>query len=214
MHYAVEGIAETSDSHPTRTRTPCCPSRTEEPTVDLRSSVPAHAVLWTGYLCRGLDFGVGMLPASSRRRRAPHLTPPPRRTAVIINTIGPVWTATGGLSHCRRGLAAFPEWYATLFSGFYIPLDHPARAHRARRPSSGAGRSSPRRARGPTARSWWLVIPAVPGASRSELVRASSSTRTTSTWAGSSPCSVPLRSARWRGTALLLRTVRVLRACD
>jgi cytochrome d ubiquinol oxidase subunit II len=43
---------------------------------------------------------------------------------VMINTIGPVWdgnevwliTAGGAI------FAAFPEWYATLFSGFYIPL--------------------------------------------------------------------------------------------
>src|SRR5688572_11042485 len=43
---------------------------------------------------------------------------------VLINTIGPVWdgnevwliTAGGAM------FAAFPEWYATLFSGFYLPL--------------------------------------------------------------------------------------------
>ena len=43
---------------------------------------------------------------------------------MLINTIGPVWdgnevwliTAGGAM------FAAFPEWYATLFSGFYLPL--------------------------------------------------------------------------------------------
>ncbi len=46
------------------------------------------------------------------------------RRRVLLNTIGPVWdgnevwliTAGGAL------FAAFPEWYATLFSGFYLPL--------------------------------------------------------------------------------------------
>ena len=43
---------------------------------------------------------------------------------VMINTIGPVWDANevwlivAGASM----FAAFPEWYATLFSGFYLPL--------------------------------------------------------------------------------------------
>ena len=75
-------------------------------------------VLFTGYfVLEGFDFGVGMLMpilgrGSDTRRR------------VVLNTIGPVWdgnevwliTAGGAL------FAAFPEWYASMFSGFYFPL--------------------------------------------------------------------------------------------
>ncbi|MEV4237198.1 MULTISPECIES: cytochrome d ubiquinol oxidase subunit II [unclassified Nocardia] len=75
-------------------------------------------VLFTGYfVLEGFDFGVGMLmpilgKGSDTRRR------------VVLNTIGPVWdgnevwllTAGGAM------FAAFPEWYASLFSGFYIAL--------------------------------------------------------------------------------------------
>ena len=75
------------------------------------------AVLWAGYLLlEGFDFGVGMLlPVLGRNDKD-------RR--VMINTIGPVWdgnevwliTAGGAM------FAAFPEWYATMFSGFYLAL--------------------------------------------------------------------------------------------
>src|SRR5690348_18102992 len=80
------------------------------------------AVLWTGYLVlEGFDFGVGMLLGLlSRGDRAAK----DRDRRVMINTIGPVWDGNevwlltaGGAS-----FAAFPEWYATLFSGFYLPL--------------------------------------------------------------------------------------------
>ncbi|GAB3353822.1 cytochrome d ubiquinol oxidase subunit II [Micromonospora halotolerans] len=75
------------------------------------------AVLFTGYfVLEGFDFGVGML--------LPVLGRDDRERRVLINTIGPVWdgnevwliTAGGAM------FAAFPEWYATLFSGFYLPL--------------------------------------------------------------------------------------------
>ncbi|MEU8011357.1 cytochrome d ubiquinol oxidase subunit II [Micromonospora parva] len=75
------------------------------------------AVLFTGYfILEGFDFGVGML--------LPVLGRNDRERRVLINTIGPVWdgnevwliTAGGAM------FAAFPEWYATLFSGFYLPL--------------------------------------------------------------------------------------------
>ena len=75
------------------------------------------AGLFTGYfILEGFDFGVGiLLPVLGRNDRE-------RR--VVINTIGPVWdgnevwliTAGGAM------FAAFPEWYATLFSGFYLPV--------------------------------------------------------------------------------------------
>jgi cytochrome d ubiquinol oxidase subunit II len=75
------------------------------------------AVLWTGYLVlEGFDFGVGMLlPFLGRRDRD-------RR--VMINTIGPVWDGNEVWLLTAGGatFAAFPEWYATLFSGFYLPL--------------------------------------------------------------------------------------------
>ncbi|MFC4124515.1 cytochrome d ubiquinol oxidase subunit II [Nocardia rhizosphaerae] len=75
-------------------------------------------VLFTGYfVLEGFDFGVGMLmpilgKGSDTRRR------------VVLNTIGPVWdgnevwliTAGGAM------FAAFPEWYASMFSGFYLAL--------------------------------------------------------------------------------------------
>lgn len=75
------------------------------------------AVLWTGYLVlEGFDFGVGMLlPVLGR-------TDKDRR--VMINTIGPLWDGNEVWLLTAGGatFAAFPEWYATLFSGFYLPL--------------------------------------------------------------------------------------------
>ena len=43
---------------------------------------------------------------------------------VAINTIGPVWDGNEVWLLVAGGatFAAFPEWYATLFSGFYLPL--------------------------------------------------------------------------------------------
>ena len=75
------------------------------------------AVLWTGYfLLEGFDFGVGMLLPVLGRDDAD------RR--VVINTIGPVWDGNEVWLLVAGGatFAAFPEWYATLFSGFYLPL--------------------------------------------------------------------------------------------
>ncbi|NBM15520.1 cytochrome d ubiquinol oxidase subunit II [Streptomyces sp. GC420] len=75
------------------------------------------AVLWIGYFfLEGFDFGVGVLTKILARDRA--------ERRVLINTIGPVWdgnevwliTAVGAT------FAAFPEWYATLLSGFYLPV--------------------------------------------------------------------------------------------
>lgn len=78
------------------------------------------AVLFTGYfVLEGFDFGVGMLlPFLGRGEEGA------RRRDAAVTTIGPVWdgnevwliTAGGAL------FAAFPEWYATMFSGFYLPL--------------------------------------------------------------------------------------------
>ncbi|MHA5048032.1 cytochrome d ubiquinol oxidase subunit II [Streptomyces sp. SD15] len=75
------------------------------------------AVLWTGYFfLEGFDFGVGVLTKLLARDRA--------EKRVLINTIGPVWDGNEVwlLSAAGATFAAFPEWYATLFSGFYLPL--------------------------------------------------------------------------------------------
>ncbi|MGW6539456.1 cytochrome d ubiquinol oxidase subunit II [Streptomyces sp. NPDC055051] len=75
------------------------------------------AVLWIGYFfLEGFDFGVGILTKLLARNR------PEKR--VLINTIGPVWDGNEVWLLTAGGatFAAFPEWYATLFSGFYLPL--------------------------------------------------------------------------------------------
>ena len=75
------------------------------------------AVLFTGFfLLEGFDYGVGIL--------LPFVGRSDKERRVVINTIGPVWdgnevwllTAGGAM------FAAFPHWYATLFSGFYLAL--------------------------------------------------------------------------------------------
>jgi cytochrome d ubiquinol oxidase subunit II len=75
------------------------------------------AVLWIGFFfLEGFDFGVGML--------LPFLGKKDEERRAIINTIGPhwdgneVWLLTAG----GAMFAAFPNWYATLFSGFYPAL--------------------------------------------------------------------------------------------
>lgn len=75
------------------------------------------AVLWIGYFfLEGFDFGVGVLTKLLARDRA--------EKRVLINTIGPVWDGNEVWLLTAGGatFAAFPEWYATLFSGFYLPL--------------------------------------------------------------------------------------------
>ncbi|MER8113582.1 cytochrome d ubiquinol oxidase subunit II [Streptomyces sp. NPDC094031] len=75
------------------------------------------AVLWTGYFfLEGFDFGVGILTKLLARDRA--------ERRVLINTIGPVWDGNEVWLLTAGGatFAAFPDWYATLFSGFYLPL--------------------------------------------------------------------------------------------
>jgi cytochrome bd ubiquinol oxidase subunit II len=82
------------------------------------------AILWTGYfVLEGFDFGVGMLlPVIGRAPGDPVLTE--RRRRVLINTIGPVWDGNEVWVITAGGatFAAFPEWYATMFSAFYLPL--------------------------------------------------------------------------------------------
>lgn len=75
------------------------------------------AVLWIGYfVLEGFDMGVGIL--------LPFIAKDDTARRMVINTIGPhwdgneVWLITAG----GATFAAFPNWYATLFSGFYLPL--------------------------------------------------------------------------------------------
>src|ERR1700709_495946 len=75
------------------------------------------AVLWIGYFTlEGFDFGVGML--------LPVLAKNDTERRVLINTIGPVWDGNEVWLLVAGGatFAAFPQWYATLFSGFYLAL--------------------------------------------------------------------------------------------
>jgi len=75
------------------------------------------AILWAGYfVLEGFDFGVGML--------LPFLPKDEVERAAMFESIGPVWdgnevwlVVAGGAT-----FAAFPDWYASMFSGFYIAL--------------------------------------------------------------------------------------------
>ncbi len=75
------------------------------------------AVVWAMYfLLEGFDFGVGML--------LPFVPRDDEERGTALRTIGPVWdgnevwlVVAGGAT-----FAAFPAWYATMFSGFYLAL--------------------------------------------------------------------------------------------
>ncbi len=83
-------------------------------------SIVWFALVWVliigFFVLEGFDYGVGIL--------LPFLGKDDRDRRVIINTIGPFWdgnevwliTAGGAI------FAAFPNWYATMFSGFYLAL--------------------------------------------------------------------------------------------
>jgi len=77
----------------------------------------AIAILWTGFfILEGFDFGVGMLHGFIGRTDA--------GKSDVVATIGPlwdgneVWLIVAGASM----FAAFPGWYATMFSGFYLAI--------------------------------------------------------------------------------------------
>jgi cytochrome d ubiquinol oxidase subunit II len=75
------------------------------------------AILWVGFFfLEGFDFGVGML--------MPFLGKKDVERRAIINTIGPHWDGNEVWLIVAGGatFAAFPDWYATLFSGFYPAL--------------------------------------------------------------------------------------------
>lgn len=73
---------------------------------------------WVGYIILdGFDLGVGMLMSRIFAKNE-------KERRLLLNTIGPVWdgnevwVVTGGAAT----FAAFPLWYASLFSALYIPL--------------------------------------------------------------------------------------------
>ncbi len=74
-------------------------------------------VLWTGYLVlEGFDFGAGaMLRVLGRTEQ---------ERGALLRTFGPVWDGNEVWLLVAGGatFAAFPQWYATLFSGFYLAL--------------------------------------------------------------------------------------------
>ena len=75
------------------------------------------AVLWIGFFfLEGFDFGVGML--------LPFLGKKDEERRAIINSIGSVWDGNEVWLLTAGGatFAAFPHWYATMFSGFYLAL--------------------------------------------------------------------------------------------
>lgn len=75
------------------------------------------AFLFSGYfLLEGFDFGVGIL--------APIIGKDSAARNTVIRTIGPVWDGNEVWLIVAGGalFAAFPEWYATMFSGMYLPL--------------------------------------------------------------------------------------------
>lgn len=75
------------------------------------------AILWIGFFfLEGFDFGVGML--------LPFLGKKDEERRALINAIGPTWDGNEVWLLTAGGatFAAFPHWYATMFSGFYLAL--------------------------------------------------------------------------------------------
>ena len=74
-------------------------------------------VLFSGFfVLEGFDYGVGTL--------LPIVAKNDTERRVVLNTIGPHWDANEVWLLTAGGaiFAAFPNWYATLFSGFYLAL--------------------------------------------------------------------------------------------
>ncbi|MBX3100627.1 MAG: cytochrome d ubiquinol oxidase subunit II [Salinibacterium sp.] len=77
----------------------------------------AIAALWIGYLLlEGFDLGVGMLLLTSTRDE--------KQRRLMLNSIGPVWDGNEVwlITAGAATFAAFPLWYASLFSTLYVPL--------------------------------------------------------------------------------------------
>src|SRR5699024_2316407 len=74
-------------------------------------------ILFIGFfVLEGFDFGVGTV--------ARFLGRTDKEKQVYIKTIGPFWDANEVWLITAGGamFAAYPHWYATMFSGFYIPI--------------------------------------------------------------------------------------------
>ncbi|MDU2071272.1 MAG: cytochrome d ubiquinol oxidase subunit II [Cutibacterium avidum] len=74
-------------------------------------------VLWVGFFfLEGFDFGVAML--------LPFMGRDDKDRRLMVNTIGPTWDGNEVWLLTAGGatFAAFPGWYATMFSGLYLPL--------------------------------------------------------------------------------------------
>src|SRR5690348_7228617 len=75
------------------------------------------AFFWTGcFVLEGFDFGVGMLHVVIGRT--------PGERAEALESIGPFWDGNEVWLIVAGGatFAAFPVWYASMFSGFYLAL--------------------------------------------------------------------------------------------
>ncbi|MEZ5076141.1 MAG: cytochrome d ubiquinol oxidase subunit II [Solirubrobacterales bacterium] len=75
------------------------------------------SILWLGYfVLEGFDFGVGMLIRAVGREK--------EERRAVLHSIGPIWDGNEVWLLVAGGatFAAFPQWYATLFSGFYLAL--------------------------------------------------------------------------------------------
>jgi cytochrome d ubiquinol oxidase subunit II len=75
------------------------------------------AIFWIGFfVLEGFDFGVGMLQSSMARDET--------ERRVLINSIGPIWDGNEVWLIVAGAVifAAFPAWYATMFSSFYLAL--------------------------------------------------------------------------------------------
>jgi cytochrome d ubiquinol oxidase subunit II len=73
------------------------------------------AVLWAGFfLLEGFDFGVGIL--------LPLVSGDDTDRRIALRAIGPVWDGNEVWLLVAGGatFAAFPDWYASVFSGFYL----------------------------------------------------------------------------------------------
>ena len=127
LHYVRKGAEEFVRTHPSGPDRRRRPARLRVLTGGRHGAhdrlVHPHRGPLDGVLRpRGFDFGVGMLlPVLGRGGDAADTE---RRRRVMINTIGPLWDGNEVWLLTAGGatFAAFPHWYATLFSGFYLPL--------------------------------------------------------------------------------------------
>ncbi len=75
------------------------------------------AIFWVGYfILEGFDFGVGMLHSFVAKNDV--------ERRVAVNSIGPIWDGNEVWLVVAGAaiFAAFPSWYATMFSTFYLAL--------------------------------------------------------------------------------------------